>query len=127
MEQRFTMAEEVGQLFCREMVAAHTEGRLYDRDGEGLTAIAEIGHIARFRLKEFLGRNLTIGRNQLVEMVLYGFEMRLAVPEGVVGIEGDDSQILDYFPWQCGHIPFSIKLTERSSKPGGKVTSGMSI
>ena len=75
MEQRLAMAEEVGQLFCREMVAAHTEGRLDDRDGEGLTAIAEIGHIARFRLKEFLGRNLTIGRNQLVEMVLYGFEM----------------------------------------------------
>jgi hypothetical protein len=62
------------------MVATHAESRLDDRDGEGLTAIAEVGHISRFRLIEFLGRDITIRRNQPIEMVLYFFKMRLAVP-----------------------------------------------
>ena len=62
------------------MVATYAEGRLDDRDGEGLTTIAEVGHIARFRFVEFLGRDLTIGCNQLVEMVLHFLEMRLTVP-----------------------------------------------
>ena len=73
-----------------------------DGDGKGLAAITEVGHIARFRLVEFLGGVVTIGCDELVEVLLYGFEMRLTVPEGIVGIEGYDSV------WQCGHIPLMI-------------------
>ena len=62
------------------MVAAYTEGRLDDADGESLAAIAKVGHIARLRIEEFLGWVVTIGRNQLVEMILHLLEMRLAVP-----------------------------------------------
>jgi hypothetical protein len=53
-------------------------------------------------LEEFFGRVVTIRGYELVEVFLYGFEVRLAVPEGVVGIEGYDSD------WQCGHIPLMM-------------------
>ena len=91
------------------MVAAYAEGCLDDGDGEGLTAIAEIGHVAALRLEQFSGGVFTIGRNQTVEVVLYGLEVRLAVPEGVVGIEGDDTDItqVDHLA-QCGQTPLSI-------------------
>jgi hypothetical protein len=53
-------------------------------------------------MEELLGRVVTIGCYESVEVFLYGFEMRLAVPEGVVSIEGYDSD------WQCGHIPLMM-------------------
>ena len=80
VEQRLAVAEQVGQLFCGEVVATHTEGRLDDADGKGLAAIAEVSHIARFGLEKFLGRNVTIGCDETVEMVLYFLEVRLTVP-----------------------------------------------
>ena len=85
------------------MVAPHAEGRLDDGDGEGLAAVAEVGHVAALRLEQFSGRVLAVGCNETVEVILYGLEVRLAVPKGVVGIEGDYSE-----RWQCGHIPFNI-------------------
>ena len=91
VEQQLTMAKQICQFWCREMIAAHTESSLDDTDGEGLAAIAKVSHIARLRLVEFLGRVVTVGCDELVEMVLYGFEVRLAVPEGVIGIEGNHS------------------------------------
>ena len=107
------MAEQVGQLFCCEMIATHTEGCLDDADGKGLATIAEVGHIATLREKEFMFRILAIGRNETVEMILHLLEMRLAVPQGIVCVESN------YFDWQSGHIPLIIRLEDFCSKPLG--------
>ena len=122
MEQKLAMAEQLRQLGGREMVASHAQGRLDDGDGESLATIAEVGHIPRLRLVELLCRHIAIGRNERVEVVLYGFKVRLTVPEGVVGIEGYDSEIF----WQWGHVPLIIRLDDVASKPSGRATWGTS-
>ena len=108
VEQRLAVTEQVGEFCRRQMVTAYTEGRLYDGDGKGLATIAEIGHVTAFRLEQFFGGIFTIGCNETVEVILHFFKMRLAVPEGVVGIKGDYTNVTHHFFWQCGHIPFII-------------------
>ena len=103
MEQALAVTEQISEFFCRQMVTTYTKGCLYDGDSEGLATIAEICHVTTFRLKQFFGGIFTIGCDETIEVVLYSFKMRLAVPEGVIGIEGDHSE-----RWQCGHIPFNI-------------------
>ena len=72
------------------MLARHSQCRFNDAYGKGLAAIAQISHVVRFGMVEFSGRVFAVGRDKAVEVVLYGFEMRLAVPKGVIGIEGND-------------------------------------
>jgi hypothetical protein len=74
------------------MVTAHAKGRLDDRDGKGLTAIAEVGHVTALCLEELLGRVFAVRCNEPVEVVLYGLEVRLTVPQGVIGVESDYSE-----------------------------------
>ena len=109
------------------MIAAYTEDGLDDRDGEGLAAIAEIGHVARLCLEEFLGRGFAVRSDEAVEMVLYGFKVRLAVPERIVCIEGDDAYIVQIYHFlQCGQMPLIMRFDEVASNPSGKLTSGTS-
>jgi putative heme iron utilization protein len=60
-------------------------------------------------------------------MVLYCFEMALAVPEGVVGIEGNDADIVEINHFlQWGQVPLIIKFEEWALKPSGNWMSGIS-
>lgn len=77
-----------------KMTATNTQGRLYYRYGEGLAAITQVGHITRLGDEQLACRVVAIRLNELVEMILYGLEMRLTIPKRVVGIEGYNTDIL---------------------------------
>ncbi len=77
-----------------KMTAANAQGRLYYRYGEGLAAITQVGHISRLGNEQLAGRIVAIRLNELVEMILYGFEMRLTIPKRVIGIESYHTKIL---------------------------------
>ena len=87
MEQALAVFQQVGEGRDAQVVACHTHGGLEDADGESLAAIAEVGHIARLRLKKIQLGILTIGRNQAVEVFLHSLEMRLTVPQRVIRIK----------------------------------------
>jgi hypothetical protein len=77
-----------------KMTAANAQGRLYYRYGEGLAAITQVGHITRLGDEQLACRVVAIRLYELVEMILYGLEMRLTIPKRVVGIEGYNTDIL---------------------------------
>ena len=121
MEQLFAMGQEFFQLGGGDVVASDTQGGLDDTDGEGLATVSEVSHITAFRKEKFVFGVFAVGCDETVEMVLHLLEMRLAVPQGVVSVEGD------YFDWQSGHIPLIIRLEDFCSKPLGSCTSGTSV
>ena len=73
------------------MTATNAQGRLYNRYGESLATVTQIGHIARFGIEQLAGGIVAIRLNKAVEVFLYFIEVRLTIPKRVVGIESYNS------------------------------------
>ncbi len=101
LQQLFAMGQQFGQFIGRNLFAAYAQGSLYHRDGERLAAIPQVGHVAALGLEEFRLGVVAIGGDEPVEMLLHMVEMRLAVPQRIVGIECNYPYVLDVYHVNC--------------------------
>ena len=77
-------------------MVADTHGGLQHRQGEGLHAIAQQPHVLPLSGKELKGGRLAVDprRELVVQTLHHHLKVALTVPEGVIGIEGDDTYFL---------------------------------
>ena len=80
MQQVLAGLEEFFELGGTEVVAADTQGSLHHADGECLTTISEVLHVAALGFEKFPFRVSAVGRDDAVQHVLHLFKVRLTVP-----------------------------------------------
>ena len=86
VQQCLTRFEQPHQLLIVNMASPHTEGRLNNRYGKSLAAIAQIRHVATLGQEQLPSRVVTIRSYQVIELILCLLKVRLAVPQCVIGI-----------------------------------------
>lgn len=93
VEQASSKALYLQETVGADMPMAHLYGIFHQREGERFATVAQFGHVASLYFEKFGGYVCGVGPGceDLTVLVLHPFEMGLAVPEGVVGVEGDEA------------------------------------
>src|SRR5918998_1391504 len=92
VEQALAEIEDGADLAARDAALGQGDGGLDERQGEGLGAVPVQGQVGPFGGDDLVvdaGRVVDVGGEQVAEPAVRVHEVALAVPQGVVAVEGD--------------------------------------